>query len=84
MSCHALVACNISAEKQLVALMEGSLVTDSWFFSLAAFRILSFNFCHFNYDISWCGSVWVHFVWDPLCFLYMDPFPSLGLGSFHP
>ena len=25
-----------------------------------------FNFCHFNYDMSWCVSVWVHLVWT-LC-----------------
>ena len=29
-------------------------------------------------------SVWVYFVWDPLCFLYLDMFPSLSLGSFQP
>ena len=22
--------------------------------------------------MSWCWSVWVHLVWDPLCFLYLD------------
>ena len=27
-------------------------------FSLASFRILFIcNFCHFNYDVSWCGSL---------------------------
>ena len=42
-------------------------------FSLAAFKILFiFHFCHFNYDMSWCGFVWVHLFWDPLCFLYLD------------
>ena len=49
--------------------------------SLAAFRIL-FNFCHLNYDMSWCGSVRVHLLGDPLCFLYLNMFPSLGLGIF--
>ena len=32
---------------------------------------IAFNFRHLNYDIS-CISVWVHFVWDTLCFLYLD------------
>ena len=45
--------------------------------SLAAFGIL-FNFCHLNYDMSWCGSVRVHL----LGFLYLNMFPSLGLGIF--
>ena len=29
-----------------------------------------------------CKSVWVHFVWDPLGFLYLVMFFSLGLESF--
>jgi len=31
-----------------------------------------------------CLSVWVHLVWDPLCVLYVDMFPSLGLWKFQP
>ena len=30
------------------------------------------NFCSFNYSVSWCGSPWVHLVWDPLSFLDLD------------
>ena len=42
-------------------------------FSLAVLKILFiFNFCHFNYNMSWYRSVWGHLVWDPLCFLYLD------------
>ena len=40
--------------------------------SFAAFRIL-LNVCHFNYDMSSCGSLWVHLFWDSLCF------PDLGI-----
>ena len=29
------------------------------------------KFYHFNYAMSWYGSVWVHLVCDPLCFLYL-------------
>ena len=39
-------------------------------FSLAAFKnsLFIFNFCHFNYDMSLCGPLWGHLVWDSLCF----------------
>ena len=30
------------------------------------------DFCHFNDNMSWCGSVWVHLVWDPLCLLNLE------------
>ena len=30
-----------------------------------------FNLCHFNYDMSSFGSVWVHLAWDPPWFLYL-------------
>ena len=30
-----------------------------------------FNFCHFNYDMSSFGSVWVPLAWDPPWFLYL-------------
>ena len=51
-------------------------------FCFAAFRILSLTFAIFI--MSWSRSVWVHHVWDLLCFLYLDMFPSLGLGNFQP
>ena len=39
-------------------------------FSLTAFNIFfTFNFCHFNYSVSWCGLFWVDPFWDSLCFL---------------
>ena len=49
-------------------------------FSLATFRI-HFNICHFNY-MSWCGSVWVHPIWDPLCFLNLDNISFFRFGKF--
>ena len=36
------------------------------------FPFFSFTFAVLNYDMSWYVSVWVHLVWDPLCFLYLD------------
>ena len=45
----------------------------SWLLpSLATFRILSLNFCHFNYNRFWWRSLCIHLVWDPLFFLYLD------------
>ena len=34
-----------------------------------------------NYDMSGCGSVWVHLVWNPLCFLLGFPGSSVGKES---
>ena len=31
--------------------------------------LFTFNFCHFNYNVSWCVPLWVNSVWDSLCFL---------------
>ena len=31
--------------------------------------ILVFNFCLFDYYVSWCVPPWVYPVWDFLCFL---------------
>ena len=28
-----------------------------------------FNFCQFDYYVSWCISPWVYSAWDSLCFL---------------
>ena len=38
------------------------------------------NFWHFNYTVSWCGSLWVHLVWVFLGFLSLMSalFPRLG------
>ena len=50
-------------------------------FSLAAFRIL-FNSCHFNCNVSCCGSVCVHLIWDPLCFLYLEIYLYLYISVY--
>lgn len=34
--------------------------------------------CHFYYNMSCCGPVWVQLVWGPLCFLYL----SFRFGKF--
>ena len=63
--CHTLLACRVSVEKSAHNLMGvSSCVT--FCFSLAGFNILSLSliFCHFNYNVSWCRSVWVHLVCD--------------------
>ena len=31
--------------------------------------------------MSWCGSVWVHLIWDPLFLLYLNIFLFLKLGK---
>ena len=38
-------------------------------FSLVAYFIFVFNFCHFDYYVSQCVPPWVYPAWDSLCFL---------------
>ena len=42
--------------------------------SIAVFNILflSLIFCHFHYNMSWCGPFCVDPVWNSLCFLNLD------------
>ena len=51
-------------------------------FSLAGFKTLSFKFFHFNYDMSWCGYIWIHLVWDFVCFLHLDICFLFRFGRF--
>ena len=32
--------------------------------------------------MSWCGSLWVHLVWDLLCFLYLISVSLFRFGKF--
>ena len=69
MSCHSLLACRVSAEKSAVNLMGVPLCVIC-LFSLVAFNNFSFfNFCRFDYYVSWHVSLWVYPVWDSLRFL---------------
>ena len=50
-----------------------SLVYDSLFFFLPHLEFfLHILLLPLKYSIYWCGYIWVHLVWDPLCFLYLD------------
>ena len=69
-TCCSLLACSIFVEKSASSLIGPPLYV-TFCFSLAAFKILSLslNFAILNYDVLWSGSLWVHPVWDPMCFL---------------
>ena len=42
-----------------------------------------FNLLHINYDVSWGRPLWLHLVWDILCFLDLYVLlPSVGEGIF--
>ena len=91
-------ACNIFEERSADSLI-GVPSYVSLCFSLAAFGIITlFLILPFNYDMSSYWSLWVHLVWNSLCFLYLDIcffqevfshnfikhifYPSLSLFSF--
>ena len=55
-------------------------------FSLVAFNILCllfyvFNFCQFDYCVSWCVPPWVYPAWDTLCFLDFADFFLSHVGE---
>ena len=79
-SFQSLLAYKVSFEKSADSLMETPLQVIICF-SLAAFKIL-FNFWHFNYDMSWCGPLWVQLVWDSLCFLDLCVYFLHQIGKF--
>ena len=62
--CHSLWSAEFLLQSQLMALWE-SLVCNL-LLSPCCFKIslLSFNYCHFSYDISWCSPLWVDPVWN--------------------
>ena len=70
--CHSLLAFRFSVEKSANSLM-GTPLDTTFCFSVAACKKSLFIFIlqHFNY-IYQHGSVSVHLIWDPLCFLNLD------------
>ena len=80
-----LVACKVSFEKSPDSLMGiPQKVTNC--FSLAAFdSLFVLKFGHFNYDVSWCGPIWVQLVWDSLSFLDLHVYFLHQIGGvlFH-
>ena len=43
---------------------------------------LCLGFCHFNYDASCSGPLWVPLAWDSLCFLDLGECSLIRLGKF--
>ena len=55
-----------------------SLPLDVWWHILPLFNLVIFNFWHFTYSVSGCGSLWVH-LWNSLNVLELDvcSFPQI-------
>ena len=61
-----LLVFKVSVKESPVSFMGVSLMYNGFFF-LSAFNILFiFNFYSFNYNVSCCGSLWIHLVWDSI------------------
>ena len=56
-------------KSQLIVLWE---FPCTCFFLVAFKTLLIIHFCQFIYNVSRWGPLWVHLVWDSLCFLYLD------------
>lgn len=58
-TCHFLLAYRFSTVKSVPHLMGVPLYITSCFF-LTTFKWISsiFNYCHFHYNVSWCGPFW--------------------------
>ena len=80
-SCHSLLACKVFVEISADSLMGFPLYVICHF-SLSYF-IFVFNFCQFDYYVSWCVSPWVYPAWDCVCFQTWLTifFPMLGKFS---
>ena len=53
-------------KNQLIAFWEFPCIV---FIFPCCFSYSVFNFCHFDYSVSWCVFPWVYPAWDSLCFL---------------
>ena len=81
MSSHCLLAFMVSDKRSTVNLLEDPLCITSQCF-LAAFEIVSlFQSC--DYNISWCGCLWVYHTWDFLSF-WICRLVSHQLGELWP
>ena len=76
-SCHYYLTAKVCAEKSADHLMGIPLYKTVLFLLPLEFSNISF----FNY-MSWYGSVWVHLVWEPVCFLYLDNCFLLQVWNF--
>lgn len=52
-----------------------------WFISLSCFQDSCFTFWKFNYNISQCGSLWIHLTWNSLFPEWLYSCISSNLGS---
>ena len=59
-SCHSFLACKVSPEKSVDSLLVIHLYMTLFLSFCFQNSLFIFNFCHFNYDMSQCGSVYVH------------------------
>lgn len=70
---YSLLICQVSAEKSADGFIKVPLhVMTFQNFSLAAFRILIFNFWEVNYNVSWWKLLSVNFVWGYLILMYLN------------
>ena len=63
----------------------GNSFADNCFLCSCCFSdsLFIINLWHFNYNVSWCGPLWVQLLWDSeLLGLPRSLFPSLYCGSF--
>ena len=82
-SSQSLLACKVSFEKTVDSLM-GTTLQVNLSFPLAVLSLFIFNLWHSNYDVSWCGSLWVQLVWDSCasCTCMSISFTTSGKFSF--
>ena len=61
-SCHSFLSFRVSTE--IFAIVLWWTPCNKLFFSCRfKYSLLVFNLWHFKYNVSWCGSLWVHLVW---------------------
>ena len=69
---HSLLACNVSAEKSVHSWWGSSPFYVKNCFFLLVLSKFSYFFWQFGYNVSYCGFFCIHFILDPLSFLYLE------------
>lgn len=66
-----------------LTVLWSSLVHNYWSFSCCFYdSLFVFNLWHFNSDVSWSGTLWIHLVWNSVQFMTWVSFFFTRWGKF--
>ena len=77
-SCCSFLVSKFLQKNQLIALWGFPCVL----FAASPLLLLIYNFCHFDYNVSWCVPFWVNSMWDSSLPRLGSPFPFSSYRCF--